>query len=760
MKKYLKTFLLTATLSFIVSVSAYAQTYYVDGKSGKDFNKGTSDAPFKTIQKAADIVTAGDTVIIRSGVYYENVKITKSGTKDAPIIFRAEEYGSGKTIITGADKRIRENTNKDVWELYDKDKNIYRTKLERNNMLMRFLYNGEDIYMYPTYEGLETYVTIPTENAQYLLGYKHGYFMDCENGYLYVRLRADEKYGSVNPNENLMLVSSERYMDYTDKDGVVHEALQASAIHDDSYNVGIITEEPAHIVLYGLTFEAPGFAGVYVRSSDVKVSNCFFIGTTCGVKGGSRHRMDKYITKNVTIEYCDWHQSPTFDDMNELIGENYDNPLARARSTYWFLKKVTVSEPSYLASTYSYETGGLAGSMGENWIIRNNYVHDCFEGLSWYSNWVYTDLYTDGTTKREISGKNHQIYENRFENCVDNAIEMEFNANGFDVHHNEFINIPDAISVQMGRGQPFATNINVHHNLIYNEYDWAVHWYKHASKTNVPWSNMANFFKLGVPTSEYKNPNMWMRNEPWNYEKNSPLNTVRWSDGGMKIYNNTMYGPYSYMFNNLGFFALELSQSDVDHNVDFKNNIISVMSKYEEQGSTRQWLKVGDSAESRGGYSYSRNLFIPYSDDKMPENSFMFIEPNADDPLFGKGGKMIRNINDVGMKNPENYEFELTENSPARGMGVQIAWESVDTTDAGAIPYGEEWHIDYSPFPYGDVNCDKKVDAADIAKINLLLTVKEGNVSFNERADLDFNGVIDERDMAIIMNEIGAKGGE
>lgn len=136
MKRGIKAFFAASAIILLSAASAQAQTYYVDVKSGKDFNKGTSDAPFKTIQKAADLVTAGDTVIIRSGVYYENVKITQSGTKDAPIIFRAEEFGNGKTIITGADKRIRENKNKDVWELYDKKKNIYRTKLERNNMLM------------------------------------------------------------------------------------------------------------------------------------------------------------------------------------------------------------------------------------------------------------------------------------------------------------------------------------------------------------------------------------------------------------------------------------------------------------------------------------------------------------------------------------------------------------------------------------------------------------------------------------------------
>ena len=93
MKNFIKTFLITAALVVLGTVAASAQTYYVDGTHGSDLNKGTTDAPFATIQKAADLVQPGDTVIIRSGVYYENVKITNCGTEDAPIIFRAEEFG-------------------------------------------------------------------------------------------------------------------------------------------------------------------------------------------------------------------------------------------------------------------------------------------------------------------------------------------------------------------------------------------------------------------------------------------------------------------------------------------------------------------------------------------------------------------------------------------------------------------------------------------------------------------------------------------
>jgi len=51
-----------------------AATYYV-ALSGNDANSGAQTAPWRTIQKAADVAGAGDTVLIGPGNYGECVKI-------------------------------------------------------------------------------------------------------------------------------------------------------------------------------------------------------------------------------------------------------------------------------------------------------------------------------------------------------------------------------------------------------------------------------------------------------------------------------------------------------------------------------------------------------------------------------------------------------------------------------------------------------------------------------------------------------------
>ena len=55
--------------------------YYVS-TTGNDENPGTLTSPWRTIQKAVTTVTPGCVVNIMGGTYYEEIKVTVSGTAD------------------------------------------------------------------------------------------------------------------------------------------------------------------------------------------------------------------------------------------------------------------------------------------------------------------------------------------------------------------------------------------------------------------------------------------------------------------------------------------------------------------------------------------------------------------------------------------------------------------------------------------------------------------------------------------------------
>jgi hypothetical protein len=85
------------TLLFLLVFSsgwAVAATYYVS-PTGSDSSSGSATTPFKTIQKAANIVNPGDTVIVRNGTYTDTnsdriVSLRRRGTPSAWITFKAE----------------------------------------------------------------------------------------------------------------------------------------------------------------------------------------------------------------------------------------------------------------------------------------------------------------------------------------------------------------------------------------------------------------------------------------------------------------------------------------------------------------------------------------------------------------------------------------------------------------------------------------------------------------------------------------------
>jgi parallel beta-helix repeat protein len=78
-------------------------TYYVDASIGNDNNSGTTEtSPLKTISKATEKVTPGDTVLVKNGTYNEpyGVNMRTSGSSSAWITFKA--YPNHKPFVTSS----------------------------------------------------------------------------------------------------------------------------------------------------------------------------------------------------------------------------------------------------------------------------------------------------------------------------------------------------------------------------------------------------------------------------------------------------------------------------------------------------------------------------------------------------------------------------------------------------------------------------------------------------------------------------------
>jgi hypothetical protein len=129
---------------FISKASAAEPIYFYVSPGGSDSNVGSNIRPFKTIQKARDVVStanknmAGDIVVIlKNGTYTLSKPLTfgpeDSGTNGYNIIYKADT--GAKVTISGGKKTGR-------WILTDSSKNIYRAWIG-NSYYPREFYVGD-----------------------------------------------------------------------------------------------------------------------------------------------------------------------------------------------------------------------------------------------------------------------------------------------------------------------------------------------------------------------------------------------------------------------------------------------------------------------------------------------------------------------------------------------------------------------------------------------------------------------------------------
>lgn len=78
------------------------KVYYV-GKNGLDTNSGSIPKPFKSIQKAADVMHPDDTCIVREGIYREWVKPCRGGSSESQRITYKAAPGD-KVVIKGSEQ--------------------------------------------------------------------------------------------------------------------------------------------------------------------------------------------------------------------------------------------------------------------------------------------------------------------------------------------------------------------------------------------------------------------------------------------------------------------------------------------------------------------------------------------------------------------------------------------------------------------------------------------------------------------------------
>jgi len=87
--------------------------YYVDPAKGDDAAAGSKAKPWRTIMHAMPLLQPGDTLVLRGGVYFENVYCAIAGTQDKPITIRS---APGELAIVDGSIPVFQTDPSNAWE--------------------------------------------------------------------------------------------------------------------------------------------------------------------------------------------------------------------------------------------------------------------------------------------------------------------------------------------------------------------------------------------------------------------------------------------------------------------------------------------------------------------------------------------------------------------------------------------------------------------------------------------------------------------
>lgn len=582
---------------------APASQWYVNGTKGKDSFTGASpDTPFRTIQAAINKLQPGDVISVAPGVYRGGIIIPQDvrGSLDAPIIIRSADSNPAKTIITGADEKIREGRSE--WELFDAERHLYRIR-HGKGWPARVLYDNIDLYPYASLERLKFF---QNEHAP---GPRHGYFYDEETGYLYLRLHPRFAFRGTNPADYTIAVAPPTGGGF---EGTLIE-------RPEHYGIGILGEGSAFIQINGFTFETPGVAGVYVESNDVIVEDCHFIGCRTGVSGNYQEAMidpaqghafknlryDRasldHVAGRVTVRGCSFTQHPAFEDIGECIAalpsdlpEGRESRSARL-SSMWHRKSVGGGLPSEL---FKYEIGILC-RIGRDWTLESCLIVDAFEGLSCHA----------------VAGsENLTVRGNLFARIADNAIECEDWAQGIHAHENIIIDTFEPFSWQPLRGLPWPTDILFENNVIVNTPKYAGFW-KGAHPER-------GAFKIGASASNWRDIEAM---------KNVPRSPLVLGGSGLRIRRNLVWFQGGRLLTVIGERSTEIP------GIEFLENILGA-----------EWLSSSNPKQEiqPGHFTFQANTALPCIPGKP-----------------GPGPIVGQEADSIDFKNPAQLDFQRPKES-------------------------------------------------------------------------------------------------
>ncbi len=389
----------------LLHFNLHANTFFVS-TDGDDSNDGAINTPWKTIKHGLNQLSAGDTLNIRHGVYYENTfTVQLQGTSSDPIIVQAYQ-GENVNIDGGISSFLNAPNSK--WMMVDNAINLYKsTSAITGNFVNAWF--AEDSIQVIEYEDT---VNLKSQNYGPVNGFNPIYqgpgIYKKDDGYLYIRLEQ-------NPND----------LYDVDSNTIVGKPIDINPnnnnIHIFSSKVLFYLDNAKHIIFKRLNFSYSKYLfDVRNNCSNISFESCKFAYGNTGI-----------IIRDASY----------FD----IVNCEFDNGLPQ--NIYWTDVKNRAYE---VAEPYpEFQSKSISGAL-IHFNIKNSYFHNGFDALG----------IKDGS-------RNTSVANCYFIGFRDDAIDLRADIDSIEIKNNMLWNIGSGISMTWTNTQN-SGDVFIHHNVIDN----------------------------------------------------------------------------------------------------------------------------------------------------------------------------------------------------------------------------------------------------------------------------------------------------
>jgi hypothetical protein len=404
--------ILLVFILMISSLGSYGKEYHV-AITGSDNNDGSAGAPFKTVNRAAQIAVAGDIITVHAGTYREWINPARGGENDSKrIVYQAATgeivYLKGSELVKGWKK---EKGKDGVWkvtlpESFFGNYNPYRDSIwgdwffgyGRVHHTGEVFLNGKSLYEKEKIE--KVFNPQPFEGTKDKTGSTYTWYCESKDGNTTIWANFHKS----DPNREVVELSARRTIFYPEKPGINYLTIRGFHICQAATQWAAPTAEQIGMISTNWN------KGWIIENNVISDSKCS--GITLGKERSTGHNV--------------WLADQSLDGSLHYIEVTF-----RTLRNGWSKEKIG-SHIVRNNEIFNCEQTGMCGSMGAAFcIIENNYIHDI---------WAKRQF-----TGAEIAGiKFHAAIDTRIEgnriNDVGRGIWLDWMAQGTRVTRNLLYN--------------------------------------------------------------------------------------------------------------------------------------------------------------------------------------------------------------------------------------------------------------------------------------------------------------------------------